>query len=117
MSEDKIMKRRLDITDLPQDIDGYSGNLRRELTLAHNYARKFSDKYEYLLNMLEFTVEYMKDSMEIAKKEGSWVERVELKRPEDKQLIAEEVVESPKVKKMSARQRKKLGLEEENHGE
>ena len=46
---------RLDIRDLPRDLQHYQGQLRTELVKMANYVRKFPLKAEGLVELLEFT--------------------------------------------------------------
>ena len=46
--------KRLDILDMPQDVNGVLGShVRRELVKIHNYVRDYPDKTELLIETLE----------------------------------------------------------------
>lgn len=46
---------RLDIRDLPRDLQHYQGQLRTELVKMANYVRKFPLKADALVELLDFT--------------------------------------------------------------
>ncbi len=54
--------KRLNIQDMPSDPQGCLKGLRRELCAVHNYTRDWPEKYTKLLEVLERTVQHMKDA-------------------------------------------------------
>lgn len=60
--------KRLDIRDLPRDPQGCLRRLRKELCNTHNYVRTNEDKYDIMLEVIEYTLKHMKEEKKAHKK-------------------------------------------------